>query len=410
MRGGVLIFSFLLALFLFHNVSGSSCEDCHSASDPRPSGGFVFSDPVIGASYDSVVPPNEDFALTIWIIPTGEYSIIEANATLVISPPLEPYVVLEKDGKHESDRMAVRFDVQGLGTGIADFRAYICYTVHGAHKTPGSIDRSEYTYEMAGAIIIDELALRVSPGSLLLEDTDRTSMITLEAMDDAYDVRVDIDLHLRAYVYLESPDDTLRTGAFLSIPVRLLYKGDVSGNITVSWYSNGSMHALSIPISVLPERSSDAGWDLYHEIGKYTGIASMLLLIIGYFTGGTGFLRKMVDRLFGGASKRIQFHCAMSYEVLLLALFHLAVLFYGPFRGFDRIVSWQSSLGVLAMLLMFVIALNGILQRPLVNSIGGANWRRIHTWGSYLATCLVVLHALMIGSHFYWLRSIIGTS
>ncbi|MDG6225158.1 MAG: cytochrome b/b6 domain-containing protein [Candidatus Thermoplasmatota archaeon] len=410
MRRGALILSFVVLVFAFQNVSAATCEDCHSASDPRPSGGFVFSEPLIRASYDSVVIPKEDFDLVIWIVPTGDYSIIRSNATLIISHPLEPRSEFRADGSMGSDRMAVRFRVQGLDVGIAGFWAHISYTVRGVHTTPGSIDTSEYAYELTGAIIIDEMALRVSPGSLLLEDTDRTSVITLEAMDDAYDVRVELDPHLRAYIRLEEPDDTLITGAFVSVPVRLLFRGDVSGNITVSWYSNGSMYALSIPVSILPEKTSEAGSDLYHEIGKYTGIASMLLLIIGYFTGGTGLSRKMADKLFGGASKRIKFHCAMSYEVLLLALFHLAVLFYGPFRGFDRIVSWQSSLGVLAMILMFVIALNGIFQGPLVRSIGGANWRRIHSWGSYLATCLVVLHALMIGSHFYWFRDIIGAS
>jgi predicted ferric reductase len=177
--------------------------------------------------------------------------------------------------------------------------------------------------------------------------------------------------------------------------------------VTVGWYSNGAYMTYPINVTLLPADPPEAV-DLYHELGKYLGIAAMALLLIGYFTGGTGFFKKLANRLFGNAAKRTKFHCAMSYELMALSLFHFGVLFYGPFSQVSQILVWQTVLGILAMGIMFVIALNGILQKALIKKIGYQNWRRVHAWGSYLATSLVIIHALTIGTHFLWFRELTG--
>jgi hypothetical protein len=231
--------------------------------------------------------------------------------------------------------------------------------------------------------------------------------VNVSVTEDAYDVQVDADPSLSPYLDVEPLPKRLSAGETVQFSVMLLHRGAVEGNLTVSWYANGSLVSYPIHVTLIPEEEK-VGRDIYHELGKYIGIASLALLLIGYFTGGTGFLKKAGNRFFGNAARRTKFHCAMSYELLVLAMFHFAVLFYGPFSRLDQILLWQTVLGIIAMAIMIVIAVNGINQKRFIKAMGFANWKRIHAWGTYIATMLVVIHALTIGSEFLWFRDIFG--
>ena len=117
-------------------------------------------------------------------------------------------------------------------------------------------------------------------------------------------------------------------------------------------------------------------------------------------------MKKWSNRLFKTAKRRIAFHCALSYEVLILSVFHLATLAYGPYR--ELIWIWEVILGELALVIMVLISINGIFQKRIIRWWGYENWRRIHAWGTYLATFLLVIHMVFNGSHFAWLRELMG--
>jgi hypothetical protein len=196
-------------------------------------------------------------------------------------------------------------------------------------------------------------------------------------------------------------------GDSTTITVTLLNETDISSEIEISWIELSGMKEIPITIDIVRLESSDTGEDPLLTIGQATGISAFVFLVIGYFTGGTGFLKKHANKLFRHARRRVRFHCALSYLVMVLSFYHLATLWYGPYREviFN---SWEIVLGEAAMIIMIIISLNGIFQRRMVKMMGFQNWRRIHSWGSYISTSLVVIHLLTYGSHFLWFRVMIG--
>jgi hypothetical protein len=378
----------------------AECEECHTGNGS--SGGYVFERPTIVAAVDPVIPPVQGFPFGVILRPGAGYDITAMNATLVLSPPSGPIV---KEGAGTDG--TVSFEIPGMMEGYVPYNISVTYSVYNGHATAGAFDRVTYREYKTGVLSIREMACRIDCGFLILDSLGTEMIVNVTATEDAYDLRVEADRSLAPYLDVESLPKRLSAGQTAQFSIKLLHRGGVEGNLTVSWYANGSLTSYPIHVTLVPEEEK-AGRDLYHELGKYFGIASLALLLIGYFTGGTGFLKRSGNRLFRNAARRTKFHCAMSYELLVLSLFHFAVLFYGPFSRLDQILIWQTVLGIIAMGLMIVIAVNGINQKRFVKAMGFANWKRIHAWGTYIATMLVVIHALTIGSEFLWFRDMFG--
>jgi len=389
-------------------VSGSQCGECHSAEGTSPSGNYRFAEPALIVKADGIVRPGEDISIAAVLKAREDYDLLGSNATLEWKHSSELHGSIEADGTYDGRDLMLSFEMEGMAEGILDYDLRISYDVEYEHSTTARNDRASYTRIEKGTILIDDIALRVVPGTIVLEKVGQVLNVTLEAVQDAYDVRIETDLELSAYISVGAVPARFYPGDRIVLPVTLLHSSDLSGHINISWYSNGSIVSFPLRVVITSAESRSRAPDLYHELGKYTGIASLVLLLVGYFTGGTGPSKRYANRLFGNASRRIRFHCQLSYQVLVLSIFHLAVLIYGPFSRADQVLVWQNVLGMVALGIMIVIAVNGILQKRLIRMIGYANWRRIHAWGSYLATSLVIIHALMMGSHFRWVREVIG--
>jgi hypothetical protein len=390
----------ILISLLSAPVLGAECEDCHTIDGA--SGGYVFERPTIVLAVNAVVPPGMDFPFEVIVRGGTDLLVEDMNATLTLSPPSGD-LVMEASGSAGR----ARFDVPAQDEGAVPYSVSLTYGVFKEHATAGAADRATYREVLRGEIAVRYLTLTIDRGFLVLDSVGQASVINATADENAYDVRVDADPSIAAYVEVDGLPDRITAGESASFNVTLLHRGSAQGNITVSWYSNGSISSFPIRVSLVPE-SASSGTDAYHELGKYLGIASLALLLIGYFTGGTGASKRWANALFGNAGRRTRFHCAMSYQLLSLAIFHFAVLFYGPFSRLDQILVWQTVLGIVAMLIMIVIAVNGILQKRIVKLMGFANWKRIHAWGSYVATSLVIVHALTMGTHFLWFRDLFG--
>ena len=141
--------------------------------------------------------------------------------------------------------------------------------------------------------------------------------------------------------------------------------------------------------------------------GRFLGFLCLATLVALAPTGG--FLkryRKRLNKFFGGGKKRMNFHCYLSYFLLLLVILHAMVLMYTHYRdvrlgafflmaqpGYPSI-----NIGFWAFVLMSVVGILGILQKKVTKLIGGKNWRRAHGWLTWLSILMVVVHALWIGT------------
>lgn len=380
-------------------VSAVECEDCHSSSGG--SGGYEFDPPIVVLSKPLICGPEEKVKVRLYVLPTSVYSVEDIEAMMVemdVSGTVTGRATLDPDGQD-----CLEWE---LGSGTDPLRSMIvtcsciCYYEHGS---PGNKDDGAFNIEVRFDLNIVSSSLRIDRDFVLLPEEG--SSLSLRAIGSVSNLKVATSPTLEGKVSATLDRTDLQDGGSAMLSMTSLSMGSMDGHLNLSWTESGmDRHAYIRVLRVRPKTAD--GTDLYHEIGKYTGISAFVLLVIGYLTGGTGPFRRWGNKLFRTAARRTRFHCALSFEVLVLVMFHMLVLWYGPYR--ELIWIWEVVLGELALVVMAVIALNGMFQRRLVSFIGYQNWRRVHAWGTYISTGLVVVHMLTNGTHFLWFRQMMG--
>ncbi len=392
-----------LLIAISGNALGASCESCHSSR--TPSGGWIYHPPVITLLHDPFYLPDTDVTVRLIITPASDYSISSLSGelgtiygSLISTGPGTPGV--DPQGNKYIDWT---FTAGGVGESI--LIVDVDYTVYYKHKTPGTMDSASYFDRIETTVIVADLDLSISPGTLIFEKEREEKEIQLTATSDVTDIEVILHGSLEGLVTFSQPLVELSDGGSTTITVTVLNRTNIISFMTIKWLEGDVQREIKIEI-VITDPGDGGGSDLLGEVGKYTGIAAAVLVLVGFFTGGTSRLKTIANKVFGSAKKRIDFHCALSFVTLILVAIHFATLFYGPFR--NLIFQWEVILGEVAMLIMVIISLNGIFQKKFIKLLGFQNWRRVHAWGSYLITVLVSIHMLLYGSHFVWFRELIG--
>jgi hypothetical protein len=134
---------------------------------------------------------------------------------------------------------------------------------------------------------------------------------------------------------------------------------------------------------------------------RVLGLLSALILIISI--GFSGLLKPVssrLEKLVGGASQRTKWHCRVSQVLLLLALIHGMLLAVSPHSATLR----GLLLGTPAFIIMGFLGYIGWKQNILRPQWGNKMWKKVHLIFTILLIILVILHALLDGSDFAWLR------
>jgi hypothetical protein len=134
---------------------------------------------------------------------------------------------------------------------------------------------------------------------------------------------------------------------------------------------------------------------------RILGLLSGILLVVSIgFSSMVPWVAQRVDRIVGGAVKRIKWHCRISQVLLALSLIHGILLPFSPHAS-----SLRGLLpGTQAFVIMGILGYIGWKQNTLRKQWGNEKWKRIHLILSILAVVIVALHAIMDGTDFAWLR------
>lgn len=131
------------------------------------------------------------------------------------------------------------------------------------------------------------------------------------------------------------------------------------------------------------------------------GLLSFLLLVIS--VGLAGLIKPVstrVEKIIGGAAKRVKWHCRVSSIMIIFSLIHGIMLPYSPHASSLRgLVP-----GTLAFTLFGILGYIGWQQKPLKKRWGIETWRRLHLVLTIAVVVIVLVHALLDGSDFAWLR------
>ncbi len=389
-------------------VRAEDCDDCHSSSDPNPSGGYAYDEPVLSLVYDPFYQPDSDVRIRVWISHPDDYSVRDLSGTLSISDQNLQLTsgedgILEEDG---DGGQGLYWDLRSSVEGVCGITVEVSFEIFFEHESPGSKDSATYTEILTCPIVVADLALRATPGTAILSKVGEVGSIQLSADEEVEDISVQLSSSLEGLVEVSLDSTSLSSGGTTTIDLELLSLNETSGYVTIYWKEDGELKQQKVIIRILSLEGGDKSTDIYLLIGQITGGAAFILLLIGYFTGGSGILKKWSNKVFNTARKRIAFHCALSYEVLILAAFHFSTLIYGPYR--ELIWIWEVVLGEMAFVIMVMISINGIFQKRMIGWWGYQNWRRVHAWGTYITTFLLGIHIIFNGSHFAWLRDLLG--
>lgn len=134
---------------------------------------------------------------------------------------------------------------------------------------------------------------------------------------------------------------------------------------------------------------------------RILGLLSMIILFVSI--GFSSILKPVssrVEKIVGGATKRVKWHCRISQILLGISLIHGLLLAVSPHASSAR----GLLLGTPAFIIMGFLGYIGWQQNTLRPKWGNENWKRIHLIFTLLTVIIVFLHAILDGSDFAWLR------
>lgn len=196
---------------------------------------------------------------------------------------------------------------------------------------------------------------------------------------------------------------TLSAGENITLFFEAKTNQKINANVSVYWRENGEQK--EIKLLVLYNPPSKAGGNPYSLVGRYTGIASLALLIISILFGGVSNKLKHFLNSKMGARKRIRMHCIISWALLILSLIHGAILLIGPYSNYF----WDPKivLGDLSALSLLAISINGTFMKSIIRRIGADRWRKMHIIYSWISLVLCIVHTILIGTDFAFIRNVL---
>lgn len=189
------------------------------------------------------------------------------------------------------------------------------------------------------------------------------------------------------------------------------------GTIHFTWWAGNRTGTVIFSIEIPPETTSGSDGKMFVLVGRVTGVISFILLIVSTMLClNVKSWKKFILRKLG--KKRLLLHCYVSYAIVVTSLVHLIVLIargkYSSHFEYGILMTGQNgfyyNLGYITLIMMVLLGMTGIYQKRMMKyfKMRGyfpyATWRLIHLVLTVLAFVLVLVHVVMIGTDFRWLR------
>lgn len=158
----------------------------------------------------------------------------------------------------------------------------------------------------------------------------------------------------------------------------------------------------AVPVLVLDPGPIMKSW------GQVLGFAGSFLLLPALFLGGTfgtGSVRAF-NSLLGSPRRRVLWHNASSYLLLVVSLLHMFLFLFEHFWNWEVGLIW----GGLSLAAMIGLAVTGAFQRRFVAKWGFERWRFTHFSLGTIVVGFVLVHMLADGTHLAFAREWLGTS
>jgi hypothetical protein len=385
--------------------SEQACSSCHSISGPAA--GYVLRMPSVYAICPAVVPPGAGFNYTLKVVHPGSYSLQDPEPGISLEGPgsLAPdgSAALKMRQMGESGGTAsVTWRLEtGAAAGTLHINATFRFSARHRHTVTEDTDDSEFVLRRFSSVEVRPAELYVSVSDIPLPALGkREADIELVSTSSLRNVTLAPAPGLEG-VLAPSPSSfaSLSPGERRVVRVRLSASPVLldNGRLQISWENaTGVRNATFVMVRALAGPADPGQQGPVRWMGRATGLLSMGLLVASVVIG---YIK-------GGGRRRIRLHCAVSWFILGLSVYHGISLALFPY---NRV--WLGNwvvLGYVTAAVMGLSSLNGLLQRSWTKKLGYRNWLWLHRISLIAAIGLSVVHALMIGTDFRFLHAVGG--
>ena len=385
---------------------GQRCSTCHSGSNP--SGGYEFRMPTVESAYPGVVPPNTTFSYSLELHHPGDVIVKGREATISVQGDgrpatpegaSRPMPSIPSSGGTASVNWTI---MTGNTTGTLSVDTAIRFTAHYRHTNTNDNDDCSYMLAHYSTVTVRPVAVYATDTDLTLTATEGgAASFELVSFSPARNISLTASPGL-APVLSFDPHSLGRLDPGQRQAVRLnIVNGSTpvdNGRINIIWENEtGALDSSFVIVNVKVPGAGPATLASSTLVltGRVTGLLSLGLLVASLVLG-------LVKN---GGERRVRVHCAVSWFILALSVYHGIMLVWGPF---SRI--WLGNwilLGYISAVIMGVSSINGLARKWMSQRFGHKAWIWVHRITIVIVIVLVIVHAVLMGTDFAVLRNLL---
>jgi len=447
LKAGSLLVLITAALILSAALAGplaapspAKCSECHSG--PAPAGEYVLAMPLLELTLPPAAPPNRTVEVTLSVRHPGGYALGGPLATLRLEGPAtlppgenatKPLGRLGASGGTASVTWYVLTGspAAGAAAGEGTFpdtpfmdapaairartvlaRANLNFSAEFAHAVQGPAGSNSYVVGQSGQMIVRTVGLFTGKGAVTMPAGRRPgpgeqAFFHLEAFEMVRNITLTPSANLGGSVRLTPGSlPALSPGQRQFIGVDQQERGSKAmtvnnGRIEIAWENTtGARDSSFVTVRFAGDMPAAPapGSGAVSMAGRATGILSLGLLAVSLALGSVR----------SGGARRQRAHCAVSWFLLGLAVYHGLVLALGPYGN----VPWAGGmlLGYAGAVAMGASGANGAAQERIIRRAGEPAWLLVHRATIIVTVILVLAHALMLGTDLAPLRALAASA
>lgn len=208
------------------------------------------------------------------------------------------------------------------------------------------------------------------------------------------DETVVLSVYLHQFYNHDNPGANPNNGYFVqnfTIPVAVTEEGQVA--------------LLAAPAAAIAVRPPGLG-ELTVSVGQIIGYTTAFLLVAALLSGGVlgKGSRRVLNRLFGTARRRVHFHNTLSYALTLAALAHMILFLVESLHHWTMGLIW----GGLSILCLLGLGVTGAMQVPMIRRWDYGTWRWTHFGLAIGSVLFVLLHIFLDSTNFGTIQDALG--
>jgi hypothetical protein len=389
------------------SATDQKCTGCHSTISP--SSGYTLAMPRLSVSCPAVAPPDSTVVITIRVSHPGRYEFASPRTNLTLtgddgaeilaseSSALGPISTQGGISRAEWTVLTGPVSKKIFVTAMVDF------TARHPHAADAPADNGRFALVARGEIWVRTAGVFVTEGELLFRGDERgATAFDIISSVNASNITVIASGDLGTALKLSPALITdIHPGQRRTIMLDILDPSAAvaNGRIDVIWEdANGTRNATYVIVRIQGYHGppAPAGAGPLRLMGRATGILLVGLLLASLALG----LKK------GGGKPRVRIHCAFSWFIIGLSVYHGMMLAWGPYSR----IMWSNYLllGYATAAVMGASGVNGVLQHPVIRRLGYKRWLWVHRVMIISAVVLLTIHAIALGTDTAFLRAPLG--